>query len=158
MRFARSFRTPPAPRTHDGCRNRDSIPVPGSQASRVIRQPLRRAGDDQTCPKGEREPTQCPGGGLVPGQRMFIQLDRLSTDVGPRASQGQGQSWDSVVLEQWSAAICNIVHAGGAHGASGTAQYGDGVHQAGLSESQKVWLVHARARDSLIKARAGPGA
>ena len=41
---------------------------------------------------------------------------------------------------------------------------GLGLHDVGkefirqvLSESQRVWLAHAKARDGLIKARAGPG-
>ena len=69
----------------------------------------------------------------------------------------QSQLLDSTVLEQWLAAIAppslQMAHMGPA-----------GPHDMGMEfirhvllESQKVWLAHARARDSLVKARAGPG-
>ena len=69
----------------------------------------------------------------------------LSTYVGPRGSQVQGQLWDSIVLEQWSLAIA-IPSLPAAHmGLAGPHDMGtDFVRQVSL-ESQKVWLAHARA-------------
>ena len=76
----------------------------------------------------------------------------LTTYVGPRASQIQGQLWDPAVLEQWAAAIAapslRMAHIGQA-----------GLHdiktefiQKVVKESQRVWLLHAKAREGLIKA------
>ena len=76
--------------------------------------------------------------------------------MGPRASRVQSQMWDLMVIEQSSVAIAppfmRVVRMGLA-----------GPHDLGtefswqVSESQRVWLAHARARDGLIKAHAGSG-
>ena len=68
----------------------------------------------------------------------------------------QSQLWDSAVLKQWSSAIATpslwAAHMGleGPHGGMGV----EFIWQM-LSESQKVWLAHARAQEGLIKARSG---
>ena len=81
-----------------------------------------------------------------------------STYVGPRASHVQSQLWDCAVLEEWWAAIAMpslwVAHMG----LAGLHDMGTEFIRQVLSESQKVWLAHARAHDGLIKARSGPRA
>ena len=74
--------------------------------------------------------------------------------MGPRASQAQSQLWDLVVLEQWSVAIATPAMRAAHMGPAGP--HNMGIRQVSW-ESQRVWLAHTRARDGLIKARAGPG-
>ena len=76
----------------------------------------------------------------------------------PQASQVQGQLWDSVVLEQWLAAITTASMRAAHLRLAGPHDMGMEFIRQVLLESQRVWLAHARARDCLIKARAGPEA
>ena len=80
----------------------------------------------------------------------------LSTYAGPRASQVQGQLWDSAVLEQWLAAIATPSLQVARVGLAGLHHIGTEFIRQVLSESKKVWLVHGRVRDGLIKACSGP--
>ena len=68
----------------------------------------------------------------------------------------QGQLWDSVVLEQWSAAIATPSMRAVHMGLAGLQDRGTEFIGQVLWGSQRVWLAHAKARDGLIKARAGP--
>ena len=69
----------------------------------------------------------------------------------------QGQLWDPAVLEQWASAIATpSMHM--AHlGLAGPHEFGTEFIRQVVTESHKVWLSHAKAREGLIKAQAGPG-
>ena len=58
----------------------------------------------------------------------------------------------TTVLEHWSAAIATPSLRAAHMGLAGPHNMGPEFIRHMLSESQKVWLAHARARNSLIKA------
>ena len=87
-------------------------------------------------------------------QRLHMSL---STYVGARVSHVQSEFWDSAVLKQWSAAIATPSLRAAHMGLAGPRDVGTEFIWQVLTESQKVWLAHARAQDSLIKAQPGPG-
>ena len=80
----------------------------------------------------------------------------MSTYVGPRSSQVQGQLQDLVVLEQWSAAIATPPIWTAHMGLARPQDLGTEFIRQVLSESQRMWLAHTRALEGLIKARVGP--
>ena len=80
----------------------------------------------------------------------------LTTYLGPRASQVQGQLWDPTGLEQWSAAIATPSVRAAHMGLAGPHDIGTEFIRQIQSESQKVWLEHAKAWEGLMKAHAGP--
>ena len=81
----------------------------------------------------------------------------LTTYVGPRASQVQGQLWDPAVLEQWAAAITTPSLPVAHMELAGPHDIGTEFIKQVVKESQRVWLSHTKAREGLIKAREGPG-
>ena len=81
----------------------------------------------------------------------------LTTYVGLRASQLQGQLWEPAVLEQWAVAIATPSLRKAHMGLTGPHDIGTLFIRQVVKESQRVWLSHAKAREGLIKARAGPG-
>ena len=100
-------------------------------------------------------PARCkPTNGARQGPNLHT---RLTTYVGPRASQVQGQRWDPTVLEQWAAAIATpCLHL--AHmGLAGPHDIGTEFIRLVVKESQSMWLSHSRVREGPIKARARPG-
>ena len=81
----------------------------------------------------------------------------LTTCVWPQASQVQGQLWDPAVLEQWAVAIATPSLRTAHLGLAGPHDIGTEFIRRVVTESQHVWLSHAKAREGLIKARPGPG-
>ena len=59
--------------------------------------------------------------------------------MGPRASQVQGQLWDPVVLEQWSAAIATPSMWAAQCGLAGPHDLGTDFIQQVLLEPQRMW-------------------
>ena len=80
----------------------------------------------------------------------------LATYIGPRGSHVQGQLWEPDVLEQWAAVIATpslrVAHMPGPH------DIGTEFIRQLVKESQRMWISHAKAREGLINAQAGPGA
>ena len=92
---------------------------------------------------------------MAPGQAGLYTW--LTTYVGPQASQVRGQLWDPTILQQWSAAIATPSLQAAHIGMAGPHDIGTEYIRHMLSESQVVWLSHAKAWEGLIKARVGPG-
>ena len=73
------------------------------------------------------------------------------------ASQVQGQLWDPAVLEHWAAAFA-IPSLQTAHPRlAGPHDIGTQFIRQSVMESQTVWPSHAKAREGLVRARAGTG-
>ena len=65
---------------------------------------------------------------------------------------------DPTVLEQWVVAMASTPSMRPAHlGLARPQDVGTEFIRQVVTESHKVWLSHAKAREDLIKARAGPG-
>ena len=78
----------------------------------------------------------------------------LNTSVRPRASQVQGQPKDPFVLEQCAVSIATLSLRTAHLELAGPHEIGTEFMRLVVTETHKVWLSHAKARQGLIKAQA----